>query len=1107
MAGSIIVGSLQTVEYKPRFITDKYSYGKKEAVDYNILHDYRSYNYVVTLAALSKEQYNDPTYFTKLNGDLDYTILKSSGKGKREIQADASTDVQVKAINEETGDEYTKRSANKDLNALLDSFNKNGYGRFDFFIENLEIDLTWNISNGAQPGQVKFEVVEPYSINGFIEALRINALAAGYENHYQAVYVLKIEFIGYRYDEKTGGLTEPTKIPKSTRYIPINLNQMSVETSERGTVYRCAAAPRNNMGFGEDGKLATNAKMKGSTVGEVLTALADQLTDARKKDTGEEEQNKNFYNEFKFVFQDEKGEVVDAGTSLIGKSKINDELRSNQVYSFPEVTDEDPKSSYQAPEKPVSRKYDSTKETVAFGSQHSILDVVTAVVRDSEYSKEMLGKLETVIKENNGLVNWFRVYLKSEIKPGINPKSLNHNYVYTFVIKPYKVHYSRLPGAAKGLFDGDDLRGQIRRSYNYLYSGKNIDIVNFNLKVNNLFVQQRPYKMGDTQAGYNSGSAPSKQVELKEGETPQDPKNVDQKPIATQVAVDANSLNKFGVQGKAAQSDPYVKLAQIMHEHLCDSTDLNTIDLQIVGDPYYLVSANMGNQEEDLDPTSPAQNKDGSAPWLGGTVFIDLYFQTIKDYKPDGSADFGDLLPFSGIYQVNRVICQFRDGKFEQRLNCLRLPGQIVNEKNQNIFTAPKEAPKAGEQSATDSAPSSVSKSGLRPNNAQLLNMLSRSLPTVGLPGVLANFTNAVGGALGGIGTELQTTLNRVSDSAQGILSPVNNLLQQAQSTLNFAAQVGGLVAVGNALVNGFDQPSATPGLGQTVGGYNPYTTGIRLDTNGLNDIAVGNSLSDQANINSQAKIISSFVQDGRNLDIINENYYNNVISKRIALQDKSINGTGQAVDVVTLATLNDPKAIAAQLGIDPAQLSGLSVDQQSSILSNMLGILNKIPENTSLAGLKALGVSLANLNGASIANLPALQPLTTAPIANISAFDLQKIIASGGNPANLPGAAGVPAVAALLALLNKEKSVPNNGLTGGQGQLNSQSLFDKYETAQAIGDQLQNNGGSVESRQANITEKVQGFGGYYVNEKTAFAQFGSQQTSSPIDKLMQTKI
>jgi hypothetical protein len=142
MAGSIIVGSLQTEEYKTAFITDKYSYGKKEAVDYNILHDYRSYNYVITLAALSKEQYNGADYFTNLKGELDYVILKSSGKGKREIQADASTDVKVTAQNEETGDQYTKLSANKDLNALLDSFNKNGYGRFDFFIENLEIDLT-----------------------------------------------------------------------------------------------------------------------------------------------------------------------------------------------------------------------------------------------------------------------------------------------------------------------------------------------------------------------------------------------------------------------------------------------------------------------------------------------------------------------------------------------------------------------------------------------------------------------------------------------------------------------------------------------------------------------------------------------------------------------------------------------------------------------------------------------------------------------------------------------------------------------------------------------------------------------------------------------------
>ena len=1096
MSTPIIVGSLQVAEYTNRFLTDTKSYSNRQAADYNILHDYRSYNYVVTMFAISKENYNDPNYFKTLNGEPDYVILKSSGKGRRDISADAS-------YFEITTATTTGGTTGDDVNALLEDFNQNGYGRFDFFIENLEIDLTWNISSGAQPGQIKFEVVEPFSINGFIEALRVNALAAGYQNHYQAVYVLKVEFIGYPYD-KAGKITEPEKIPKSTRFIPINLNQISLETSERGTVYRCAAAPRNNMGYGEDGKLATPAKMSGVTVGDVFKSLAEQLTESRKQDTGEKEPK--YFNEFKIQFEDEDGKpVADPTGSIIGKSKINDELRSDQIYTFPEISDSNPKSSYQTPDPPKNTKYDGTKETISFGSQHSIIDVMTAVIRDSQYSVELLGKLDTVIKENNGLVNWFRIYLRTEIKPEINPKTNNHNYIYTYVVRPFKFHYSRLPGMGAGLFDGDDIRGQIRRSYNYIYSGKNVDIINFNLKVNQLFFQQRPFNMGNQNSGTRNSQGATEQQQLEEKETPADKTNEDQKPIPTKVATDAASLDRFGLNGKSPQASPYMKLAQIMHDHLCESVDLNTIDLQIIGDPFYMVSAAMGNQVEEIDPKTSAITSEGSAPWVGGTVFIDLFFRTIKDIKPDGFGDFGKLLPFSGIYQVNRVICSFRDGKFEQKLSCLRLPGQVVNEKRQNVYAVPLELPMPGDSKTIDSAISSVARSGVKPNNAQLLNILSRGLPSIGLPGILSNFSNAVGGALGGVGTALQTTLQRVDDTAQDLLAPVNSLLQQAQAGLNFAAQVGGLVAIGNALVNGYDQPSSAPGLGQTVGGYNPYTTGIRLDANGLNDLLVGDTQSNQATVNAQTDIVSSIVQDNTNRDLLNSfNYFNN-FDQRYPSGATQIGGVGNQIDQAMLATPNDPRALAAKLGIDPAQLSGLSRDQQSSLFDKMLSILSKVPENTDIAGLKALGISLANINGANISFLPALQPLTTSPIANISAKDLQKIIATGGNPANLPGATAIPAVAELNKLINQARNVPSNGILGGLGQLNSQSITDKYATAQQMN--VSSNRGSVESQSANIATVVQGTNGSSINQKTTYAQFGTQQTSSPIDKLMQTKI
>ena len=1102
MADEVIVKSQENNEIKNRNIgKEKGQYAAAE--EYNVLHDYRSYNYVITLSALTREQYNSPDFFKK-NPPLNYIVLKSSGKGVQQLKlgADFTTKIGLTEVDDEgNSNTVVDSQKNAEASGILSEFNSNGYGRFDFFIDNLEIDTLWNMTTGAQPSKIRFDVFEPFSINGFIEAVRVNALAAGFENHLDCPFALKIEFIGYPHGD---GLPGPSVVPKSTRYFPVNINQMTLETSERGTMYKVACTSKNGMGLGEDGKLATTAKMKGANVKEVLESLMDQLTEARKQDSGTSE-TKNF-NEFKISFIDGPKKTA----KELESAEINDFLRSNQVYVMPDPSDANDKSAIKTTEKPTKAKYDRTKETITFNSGASILDVITAVIRDSKYTEVMLGTLDKVIKENNGLVPWFRVTLKSEIKPGKNNKTSQVNYIYTYEVRPYMTHYSKLPGMGAGMFDADELKGQIRRSYNYLYTGKNVDILNFNLKFNNLYFQQRPYKMGNKDVnGTASAAAAAETKDLSEEEVEMDGKTDGQSPMKRLVVTSESSQMPIGGVGKDFQASSYFKLAHLLHETLLDSTDLQDIRLSILGDPYYLVTSSIGNQEEDEDPEKPGITTTGQAPYLGGDVFIDLNFRTPKDIKSNGWADFGDgLLPFSGIYKVTNIVNTFKEGKFEQQVSAYRLAGQVKNSPVTVTAQTPKEEAREGDSRTKDTASADVPRSGSRASTAALMNLLSRGLPTAGLPGLLSNFTNAVGGAVGGVGTSLQTTLQRVDTAVADALAPVNGALQQAQSALNTIAQVGGLVAAGQALINGFDAGGA-PGLSNPVGGYNPYSSGIRVNTDGL---STPDTIT--ASIAVQSRIVSSFIQDSNNLRILNQNYYNNVLSERIKISEQDVSNVGNRSLEVTNTTPVDPKALAYKLGIDPKELSGMSGSQQSNLLAQLSSLASKIPENTDLAGLKALGISLANIHGINIPNLPALQPLTTAPLANVPSFDLKKILASGGNSSNLPGALTIPGIAAFLALVNSNKNIPNNGIVGGAGQLNVQSTLDKVETAQGMSINLtasasgnfspaQLNLGSVESVMASNRETVQGYGGYYVISKTSYSQFGTQRTPSPIDNLM----
>jgi len=143
------------------------------ATNYNVLHDYRSYNYVVTLAAITRQEYNDPDFF-KNNSPLNYVVLKSSGKGSKTIET---------AVISETATNDVVQS----LDSTIGEFNQSGVGRFDYFIDNIEIESMWNVVSGSQPAKIRFDVTEPFGINGFIEAVRVNALAAGYENHREAL--------------------------------------------------------------------------------------------------------------------------------------------------------------------------------------------------------------------------------------------------------------------------------------------------------------------------------------------------------------------------------------------------------------------------------------------------------------------------------------------------------------------------------------------------------------------------------------------------------------------------------------------------------------------------------------------------------------------------------------------------------------------------------------------------------------------------------------------------------------------------------------------------------------------------------------------------------
>jgi len=155
----------------------------------NVLNRYRNVTYNLTLAALTADNLKDPSGYR--NKKLKYVIASSKGKGSKAISEDITAkrtdifeDTNIEEDGRFLGTEKKLAGTKLDFSAkeIIQEFNKVSPGKFDIFIDGLEVEtlLAPNKETGpAIATKVKFEIFEPMSANGFIEALHVSALAAG----------------------------------------------------------------------------------------------------------------------------------------------------------------------------------------------------------------------------------------------------------------------------------------------------------------------------------------------------------------------------------------------------------------------------------------------------------------------------------------------------------------------------------------------------------------------------------------------------------------------------------------------------------------------------------------------------------------------------------------------------------------------------------------------------------------------------------------------------------------------------------------------------------------------------------------------------------------
>lgn len=715
----------------------------------NSLGIFASYTYIITLSVLDDKSLNNPDS-TYRSGIPQYIICKSAA-----------------------GDPTNRV--------------KTDYGQFDFFIDNLNIDsvIGWNkATKNTNATTLDFQVIEPYSMGLFMQSVAIACQQRSPGGTFISVpMLLTIQFRGFTEQNET------VDIPQFTRYQPIKLNTIDMKVTGKGAVYSISATSWNDAAFSDRYKnLKTNISVKGKTVQEVLQTgekslqvVMNQFYQAQVKSG-----LTKVPDQIAIVFPTD---VASSSSTANPNPKENNSsatanpttaAANNTLFQKLGVTETSTKNLVQAPEScnvlgraslgfNAERKgdssfakeagsYDPKTKTVTLGNvvidpaegefkfrqDTDVINAINQVLLQSDYARQAI-KGDNI--DPTGMLPWWRIetqlyQLTSDANLAISGTKPS---LIVYRIVPYKVHSGKIMPPNTPAPGFENLKRQCIKEYNYIYTGKNLDILDFNISINAGFYTKFSAtgfnSNQDVKTQANTGAADADETKGIGIDKPEGEKTVVTGSTGSKVLAVGTSTST-DKQGGGGAETVSTRVARQFHEAVTEGADMMTAELKIMGDPYYINDSGQGNYT--APPTNYQNlNANGTVNYQSGEVDIILNFRTPVDINQSaGMYDFGDtklLINFSGIFQVMTVKHSFSSGKFTQVLNLNRrgLQEAAAANKAAGINTASK-MPSA-EPTVIPAQVPSISSTNLNILNTLTgkNNNVNTSTKTPALPGVI----------------------------------------------------------------------------------------------------------------------------------------------------------------------------------------------------------------------------------------------------------------------------------------------------------------------------------------------------------------------------------
>lgn len=679
----------------------------------------------------------------------------------------------------------------------------------------------------------KFSIIEPYGFTLVERILKVTEELGG-SNYLDMPYLVQIDFFAI---DEAGNLLGA--VPDLQKRFPIKLTKMEVKITERGAEYSISATPFGHAAFESTAvTVPANMEVVSKTVADFFQSIEGTANDTftqdilakadlqqRQEQDTQSAQAQNapslLYNSLNLgaakstINVDSFGTAINAyykGLKDAGKIGIAD------VYRFEFLPDPETgqdvigsatfvEEKRNTPKETPMKKNENVKDAVSMrlsdvGGSQNIYDTTRAifsinygttieklleyVIRNSSYIHDQLVVPDGSSQESyqaqkeqmkDKPMKWFRIIPKVRLLGFDDVRKVWAKEI-TYTVKPYKMYNVRNDLAPQGIVVSPV------KNYNYIFTGKNDDVINLDINFNVLYYSQQTAARNNLAATAPTGDSLTTNYEYQNapnytgGEPPKGINYNAVMPLTMKPVVQNSKAVATGNPTTAKE----VAAADVADSLMTSSqADMIGVKLRIIGDPDYIKQDDIfyqGNQAK-LVSSAASMSIDprllpggGSLIMDDGGVYVQILFKVPRDID-DATGfmkyDAGQRNSvFSGLYQVISVVSHFSQGKFEQDLELVRLPRQVAfdyisgNNNTSNARPATSTTPGVLGVTVDPTLPSSTTVAGGSPAPSTADAADSATDQTAGQDQPVAQINNATPPAE----SQEQKDLKAVKDSA-----------------------------------------------------------------------------------------------------------------------------------------------------------------------------------------------------------------------------------------------------------------------------------------------------------------------------------------------------